>query len=415
MFKNVLLALLITALIGGVATALVRSQSQTAEVDVRVRAKRLADGRTEFEIQQRESGAWSESLFRSNPRLRADPVIDRWYSSGAVTATTEVPSMPGDSVSSKLGTSTVPTPPRNWRPLGATDGEENVRVEYSVEEDPFDQELTTIITSRRFDDNFGYVEVHQVCRNGAFDIVLDSDDIWWGFGDPPKIRYRFDDGPVQELTTTRYSDSPYGWSPAHDPPFRLNLEQAQSITIQFEGDSGTTAGTIDLAGFFSTAVQGNIDYCGQDPPAEWSPHGDTAGEVQLYVQYSVTRSIESATLSTVISVGEYAEGEIHLICDRGRFDLIVESSRYHSTSSGVPEIYVRLDGGEVESFRWPMVSTWESGFSPDNDRAFMDRLKQSNTATIHVGGVGGGSGETVRLAGLFDTRAQGNIEYCGQY
>jgi hypothetical protein len=45
----------------------------------------MDDGRTEFEIQQRDTdGGWSDSLFASNPRLRSDPVVGRWYSSRSV-------------------------------------------------------------------------------------------------------------------------------------------------------------------------------------------------------------------------------------------------------------------------------------------------------------------------------------------
>lgn len=78
MLKNAVIALLVLAVVGSVTSVVVYSQMQTAEVEVRVQAKRLADGRTEFAVQQREDGGWSGSLFRSNPRLRADPVVDRW-------------------------------------------------------------------------------------------------------------------------------------------------------------------------------------------------------------------------------------------------------------------------------------------------------------------------------------------------
>ena len=78
MLRSAAIALLLIVLAGMVTTVVVRSQSQTADVEVRVRAKRLADGRTEFVVQLND---WSESLFSSNPKLTADPVIDRWYNS----------------------------------------------------------------------------------------------------------------------------------------------------------------------------------------------------------------------------------------------------------------------------------------------------------------------------------------------
>ncbi len=110
MFKITAAVLLLISLVGGLATALVYGQSGSAEVDVRIRAKRLADGRTEFAIQQREGNTWSDSLFGSNPKLKPDPDIDRWYSSPIVTASAQV-----ESTSNGLGMSSVastPPPPQ---------------------------------------------------------------------------------------------------------------------------------------------------------------------------------------------------------------------------------------------------------------------------------------------------------------
>lgn len=77
--------------IGIAATAGIVAQSDSG-YEVRVRAMRLTDGRTEFEDQQRNAGGeWSDSLFASNPRLRADPTIGRWYSSRGVRVEVEQP------------------------------------------------------------------------------------------------------------------------------------------------------------------------------------------------------------------------------------------------------------------------------------------------------------------------------------
>lgn len=415
MFKNAAIALLLVALIGGVATALVRSQSQTAEVDVRVRAKRLADGRTEFEIQQREGSGWSDSLFRSNPKLRADPVIDRWYSSGAVTATTEVLAMPGDEAI-QPATSSASAPPSGWRPLSATDGDVDIRVEYSVESDPLDGQLTTIVTSRKYDDSFGYVELNQVCRRGQFDIVIDDDNYHSFYDDPPQVRYRLDDGPVQSLDVTRYAEAPYGYSPEHDTVFRLNLQTAQSLTIQFEGAGGTATGTIDLAGLFATEVQPNIDRCGQEPSAEWTPVVDTAGERDIRLHYSVAMLLGESDVSTVVTtqnVGDiFIQEELHLVCDVGRSDVIIDPANSPTTTQGVPTIYISVDDGEAVPYRWPYIRSLESGFSPDDDLAFLERLRNASSITVQVGSE---KAAKLSLAGLLETPAQGNIDYCGQH
>ena len=111
MLRSAAIALLLIVLAGMVTTVVVRSQSQTADVEVRVRAKRLADGRTEFVVQQRQDNDWSESLFSSNPKLTADPVIDRWYNSRAVIASVDV-----DAVRSAAATR--PAPPHDWTAVG---------------------------------------------------------------------------------------------------------------------------------------------------------------------------------------------------------------------------------------------------------------------------------------------------------
>lgn len=51
MLKNAVIVLLVLAVVGSVTSVVVYSQMQTVEVEVRVQAKRLADGRTEFAVQ----------------------------------------------------------------------------------------------------------------------------------------------------------------------------------------------------------------------------------------------------------------------------------------------------------------------------------------------------------------------------
>ena len=145
MLRSATIALLLIALAGMVTTVVVRSQSQTADVEVRVRAKRLADGRTEFAVQQRQDNDWSESLFSSNPKLTADPVTDRWYNSRAVSASVDIDAQPS-------AVATRPDPPRGWTSLGGTGDAVRIDLGYSAEPDVIDGSLDNgcvVIRERR--------------------------------------------------------------------------------------------------------------------------------------------------------------------------------------------------------------------------------------------------------------------------
>ena len=85
MLKNAAIAvLLIVAAAVGSSTMVAQAQS-AGEVEVRITAQRLQDGRTEFALQQREDGVWGD---RIAPRARffpVEPPLDRWLSSTPVT------------------------------------------------------------------------------------------------------------------------------------------------------------------------------------------------------------------------------------------------------------------------------------------------------------------------------------------
>ncbi len=68
------------------------AQAQSAgEVEVRITAQRLQDGRTEFALQQREGDGWSDRIAPRARFLPAEPPVDRWLVSTPVTIT--VPAM----------------------------------------------------------------------------------------------------------------------------------------------------------------------------------------------------------------------------------------------------------------------------------------------------------------------------------
>ena len=83
MLKNAAIAVLLI-IVAGSSTMVVQAQS-AGEVEVRITAQRLEDGRTEFALQQREGDGWSERIAPRARFLPAAPPIDRWLFSTPVT------------------------------------------------------------------------------------------------------------------------------------------------------------------------------------------------------------------------------------------------------------------------------------------------------------------------------------------
>lgn len=412
MLKNAVIALLVLAVVGSVTSVVVYSQVQTAEVEVRVRAKRLADGRTEFAVQQREDGGWSDSLFRSNPRLRADPVVDRWYSSRAVTA-----SAPVDVA--QLAAAARPVPPATWAPLGDTGGEVRIDLDYSVESDIISGALTTVVSTTARGDRLGleYVKLSLVCEGGALNLIVDDDEYRFSSA-PIEVTLRFDGGSPETHSWDYVRGATNGYSPVNDRAFVQRLQAANQVAVQLRSEGATTAQLVDLAGLFSTPAQPNLDYCGRSTPSGVSLLQDTRGEVGVNMEYAVSEDLEDGSLTTVIETWvtdeSYNTSWLYLVCDRGRLDTIFYVSGATSPSR-TPVTRIRIDGRPAEDFRWPYMRGVESGYSPDDDLAFLERLRPASEIEVRVehGTLAGKT--TFPLAGLLNTRAQGNIDFCGQY
>ena len=78
MLKNAAIALLLIVAAVGSSTMAVQAQS-AGELEVRITAQRLQDGRTEFALQQREGDGWSDRIAPRARFLPAEPPsIDGW-------------------------------------------------------------------------------------------------------------------------------------------------------------------------------------------------------------------------------------------------------------------------------------------------------------------------------------------------
>lgn len=82
--------LIILALLAVIAGGAVWAATST-ETEVRIVARRLDDGRTEFGIQQRVGGAWGEEVLPTSRYFPAEVSHDRWLRSSSLRLTVDVP------------------------------------------------------------------------------------------------------------------------------------------------------------------------------------------------------------------------------------------------------------------------------------------------------------------------------------
>ena len=74
-----------TLLLVVASVAITRAVTNEAEVEVRINAQRLEDGRTEFAVQQRvASGEWGERVLPRGRYFPANPEVGRWLNSTPV-------------------------------------------------------------------------------------------------------------------------------------------------------------------------------------------------------------------------------------------------------------------------------------------------------------------------------------------
>ena len=81
----VLAALVVAALIGGGAALMIRAQSDSESAELRLSARRAADGSVELGLQRRAGEEWAARILPDGRFLPADAAVDEWFDSGAFT------------------------------------------------------------------------------------------------------------------------------------------------------------------------------------------------------------------------------------------------------------------------------------------------------------------------------------------
>ncbi len=81
----VLAALVLAALIGGGAALIIRAQSDSGSAELRLSARRAADGSVELGLQRRMGEDWSARILPDGRFLLADAAVDEWFDSASFT------------------------------------------------------------------------------------------------------------------------------------------------------------------------------------------------------------------------------------------------------------------------------------------------------------------------------------------
>ena len=257
MIKNAAIVALIIALVGSVTTLAVIGQDSSGGVEIRVNAKRLDDGRTEFAVQQREGSGWSDRIAPRGRYLPAEPPVGRWLNSTPVIvgATTE------QEASVALLQGSPLAPPRGTAEVRGTSDE---GITYAVSRDGFTGAITTSVTASGGGDGFltGPLRLKLECTaEGRFVVLLRSSEFLWISGSSD-VSLKFDDGFVQEQEWQ--ADDAGGYSPYDDIAFVEQLDSAERLTILMPEYLREPV-ELDVRGMVTTPVQPNLDSCGSAP------------------------------------------------------------------------------------------------------------------------------------------------------
>ncbi len=79
----VVAALVLAALIGGGAALIIRAQSDSGSAELRLSARRAADGSVELGLQRRADGEWAARILPDGRFLPADAAVDEWFDSAS--------------------------------------------------------------------------------------------------------------------------------------------------------------------------------------------------------------------------------------------------------------------------------------------------------------------------------------------
>lgn len=475
------------ALVAGAVQTLPAVAQSTDEVEVRIAAQRLADGRTEFALQQRDSsGGWSDRILPRGRYFPAATQSDRWLNSTPLTLgdglTVRITArrvangriefalqqrdaddawggrmlprsrfFPSRATaehwlsSTPLSLASTSLPAAPSAPViaaGYLDPENRERGHFSASRSTV---ASGIRTDVRIRGENGDLLLDAVCRAdesvaiGVRLLTLTHDT---EFADALDLAWRIDGGPFR---TDRLPVRLVGGQPSlyYDRDRDIFEEMLHATSLTFRVDyRGIHQETIDMTAFRNTPVNHNLTSCGDygtaDPlvlgadgaslvprtPATYTPvvsandewHELSGGRVS----YTASKDpFTDRVFTEVRMIGADRQLTLIAVCsDNGILygAIMAEGADRRTDTPALAQATWRVDSGEVqrESLNTRFLEDVPLVFLPLYDRRIIDEILAGESLTARLG-LSRSWTDQFDLRALRSTPVQQNLMHCGNY
>ena len=226
------------------------------EFVVRIVARRLDDGRTEFGLQANGQTAPYLPASRFFP---ANAAVGRWLRSSEINLNNV-----SDPVPANVPVRTGEVVLRSGNLDGYTWNGLEAILYYGTEDDPLDDTLFTWVGARANtdDDLYDTIRLQAACfPSGEYGVQFWEDGLPYDGDDPVSVRYRINDG---EVVAESWWASRDGDSVFPSAEFELAIAGADKLVVRMSFYSRTLTATFTgLRAMWNTPVQPNLDYCGR--------------------------------------------------------------------------------------------------------------------------------------------------------
>ncbi len=257
--RRVLFAAVLAATLLGLAGGVI-AETIEKTYEVRIVARRLDDGRTEFALQPRDGDEWEERILPARRYFPADPGHSRWLHSSTIPITVEV-------TTSSAPTGTA-TPGRT--PSAPFEGEGTLgEVHYWTDRDELTDTFSTfVMVITPYVDDYGLDQSASLVVNcssarGYVAVWLSTDE-YHSRTRKVSVAYRVDGQSPQSGRWDAFGDLGHGLTPnlqdrAATGAFIDALRGGSTLRIR---TPETPTLTFDISQLFDTPAQVNIDSCG---------------------------------------------------------------------------------------------------------------------------------------------------------
>lgn len=398
------------------------------DLTVRITARRVANGRIEFALQQRDTDdAWGERMLPRSRFFPATASAERWLSS------------------TPLSLASASQRDASFAPViasGYLDSANHDRGHYSARRASATDGIRTDVRMRGRN---GKLLLDALCRadeSVAIGVRLTTLEHDAQFADELNLEWRIDDGPskTDRVQVRLVGEQPSLYFDRERPTFDKML-QAASLTIRVDY-RGVHAETFDMTAFRDTPVNGNLEHCGAYGTATplmlagdgvslialpqathvpvIGPNDGWTTTVNGQVIYQATLDPFSDLVITEVRMsGE--DGQLTLIAgcadDGTRYGAVrIEDASELMDAPARTQVTWRTDDGDVQeqSLDVRFLSGDPLVFLPFYERRFIDEILAGDSLTARI------NYESVRtdqfdLRLLQDTPVHDNLVHCGNY